>query len=282
MSRTLRIVVLFVLALVTIQTAVAEEPNPAKGARALFGQGNEEIFFPRQSGAGSTANMDPTNQVNEEMLTSFYKKPDFPGLAYSLELIRAGESTVRTVEDARTHEFHTGDRMRIRLVPNFTGYAYVMEAKSGSSKLVYPANFGTAENQVTAGRETYVPNLRTGELASVISSAGRPVIVEGVCLLAALEAVSIEADVLIYVKRVGAHGYWDDQDTCDPEEDEEALISRLSQETAAFAKLISPQLAEESAAEEGVGLAPLREEIIRYHCKHRPSRKAQIALLSAA
>jgi len=138
------------------------------------------------------------------------------------------------------------------------------------------------DNFVTKNRETYVPNLRTGELASVISSAGRPVIVEGVCLLAALEAVSIEADVLIYVKRVGAHGYWDDQDTCDPEEDEEALISRLSQETAAFAKLISPQLAEESAAEEGVGLAPLREEIIRYHCKHRPSRKAQIALLSAA
>ena len=35
------------------------------------------------------------------MLTGFYKKPDFPGIAYSLELIRAGETTVRTVTDAR-------------------------------------------------------------------------------------------------------------------------------------------------------------------------------------
>jgi hypothetical protein len=156
MSRTLKLVVLLVMALGVVHGAVAQESQPPKGAKALFGQGNEEVFYPRQQG-GSSAGMDPTNHVSEETLTAFYQKPEFPGIAYSLEVIRAGETTVRTVEDVRKYEFRTGDRIRIRLVPNFTGFAYVMEAKQDNSQLIYPANFGTTENKVHAGRETYVP-----------------------------------------------------------------------------------------------------------------------------
>lgn len=157
MSKTVKVIVLLALALGVVQAAVAEESQPPKGAKALFGEGNEEVFFPRQQGGGGSAEMNPTSQVTETMLTSFYKKPEFPGIAYSMEVIRAGEAMVKTVEDPRSYEFRTGDRVRIRLVPNFTGHAYVMEAKQGSSKLIYPASFGTTENQVIAGRETYVP-----------------------------------------------------------------------------------------------------------------------------
>lgn len=125
----------------------------------------------------------------------------------------------------------------------------------------------------------YVPNLRSNDLASSISSASRPVIVEGVCLLAALEAVSVDADVLIYVKHVAENGYWYDHGTCDPEENEEALISRLSHEADSWAEL-DAHLSGESEPEEGdFGLTPLREEIVRYHCKYRPSVKAQITFL---
>jgi hypothetical protein len=129
---------------------------------------------------------------------------------------------------------------------------------------------------------SYVPHLRTDDLRETLCSAGRPVIVEGVCLLAALEALSLGPDLLIYVKRISDDGYWYDHDVCDPQEDEETLIARLSQQADAFAK-VAAQLSGEPDPEGGdLGLTPRHEEIVRYHCKYRPSRKAQIAFLRAA
>lgn len=160
MSRSMKSLVVIAGLLMIVSPIVAEEPQePEKpsGAKALFGEGNEEIFFPRQGEGGGSAEMDPEKQVTEEMLTSFYKKPEFSGIAYSLEVIRAGEKHITTVDDPRRWEFRTGDRMRLRLVPNFTGFAYVLEAKGSDASLVYPVRYGTEENMVKAGRECYVP-----------------------------------------------------------------------------------------------------------------------------
>lgn len=140
--------------------AEAKAPAPAsepKGAKALFGAGMQETFLPRQEGPGGTRQMNPSANVTEAQLTGFYKTPEFPGMAYSVEVIRAGENNVISISDPRTYEFATGDRIRIRLVPNYTGHAYVLEAKSGNDQLVYPVSFGSDENLVTAGRECYVP-----------------------------------------------------------------------------------------------------------------------------
>jgi hypothetical protein len=138
------------------QQAAATPDKPAKGAKALFGTGLRESFMPREEG-GTARQMNASANVSEQMLTSFYKTPEFPGMAYSLEVIRRGEANAITVQNPQTYEFMTGDRVRIRLIPNYTGHAYVMEAKGGSEQLVYPAAFGTAENMVVAGRECYVP-----------------------------------------------------------------------------------------------------------------------------
>lgn len=138
------------------QEAAKQPEKPAKGAKALFGTGMRESFMPREEG-GTSRQMNASANVTEQMLTSFYKTPEFPGMAYSLEVIRRGETNVITVGNPQTYEFMTGDRVRIRLIPNYTGHAYVMESKGGSEQLVYPASFGTAENMVVAGRECYVP-----------------------------------------------------------------------------------------------------------------------------
>lgn len=134
----------------------AEPPSPTpKGAKALFGEGMSERFLPREAQGGSAA-MNATNQVTEAQLTSFYKPPEFPGVAYSLEVLQPGDTNVRTVEDPYRWEFRSGDRIRLRIVPNFAGYAYVLQAKD-QDNLVYPASFGSQENFVRAGQECYVP-----------------------------------------------------------------------------------------------------------------------------
>ena len=103
-----------------------------------------------------------------------------------------------------------------------------------------------------------------------------------VCLLAALEAVLVEVDVLVLREANLGIRVRQDEDTCDPKEDEEALIMRLSQEADAFAR-IDVQLSGEHEAEgASSGLTPLREEIVRYHCRYRPSRRAQIVFRAKA
>ena len=147
------------LVFVITQPAWAEEPSIPMGAKSLFGQASDTAFLPREhGGTAGSARMDPTSRVDDNMLASgIHKQPDFPGIAYSLEVIRKGEGSITTVEDPRRYEFRTGDRVRMRLVPNFTGHAYVLEAKGSNASLVYPASFGTSENMITAGRECYVP-----------------------------------------------------------------------------------------------------------------------------
>ena len=135
---------------------------------------------------------------------------------------------------------------------------------------------------IVKNQGSYVPHLQISDLREALASAGRPVIVDGVCLLAALERLSLQADVLVYVKRVADWGHWYDEDACDPEEDEETLIARLSREAADFARLDAQLSSEPVPAEGETGLTALREEIIRYHCQYRPSRRAQISFLRAA
>ncbi len=155
MRHAMALVSLLSLCLCFVQPALAGEVP--KGAKALFGEGMEEIFYPPEEDSRHATDMNPSANVAEDQLTGFYKTPAFPGVAYSMEMIRRGEQSIVTVEDPRRYEFKTGDRLRLRLVPNFSGFAYVMENKAGDTNLVYPVNYGSKENLVTAGRECYVP-----------------------------------------------------------------------------------------------------------------------------
>lgn len=126
----------------------------------------------------------------------------------------------------------------------------------------------------------YVPYLKMAELRTALQTPGRPCIVEGVCVLAALERVSHAPDVFIYVKRLGSYGYWHDEDTCDPTEPVEELIARRAKEVAQLARFDPEHSDEATSEDEKPSLTPLREEIIRYHARHRPSRRADVTFLS--
>lgn len=122
----------------------------------------------------------------------------------------------------------------------------------------------------------YVPFLRIAELEAALKASSCPCIVEGVCILAALERISCQPDLLIYVKRIANYGFWHDESTCDPSEPVEELIERLSEQNARFAELDAELSGEPLRDDVKPRLTPLRAEIIRYHARYRPSRRADI------
>lgn len=106
----------------------------------------------------------------------------------------------------------------------------------------------------------YVRFLKLSELGHALAGSERPVIVEGVCLLAVLEQMPVQLALLIYVKRIGDHGVWYDKTKYDPEEPVEEILAKYYHG----------------------GITQFREEIIRYHAEYRPSQRATIIHLRRA
>lgn len=75
------------------------------------------------------------------------------GVKYWIELYRGGKMSL---VDNRT-KFNSGDKIRLRVIPNINGYAYIAMAKGSSGKaavLFPPAN---AINKVVAGKSYSLP-----------------------------------------------------------------------------------------------------------------------------
>ena len=111
----------------------------------------------------------------------------------------------------------------------------------------------------------YVQYLRLNEIRATLSSKMGPLVVEGVCLLAAADRIGIRIDKLIYVKRVNSSHQWLDEEECDPKEPVEDLIERLEK---------NPGIFPESEGCETVKLPELIKEIIHYHAEYRPLKRA--------
>ena len=65
----------------------------------------------------------------------------------------------------------------------------------------------------------YVNHVNYDGLQRQIDKAKRPIIIEGVCLLAVLERLQLSLDTLIYVKRVSDYGSWRDEDDYEASKD---------------------------------------------------------------
>jgi len=127
---------------------------------------------------------------------------------------------------------------------------------------------------IEENKDAYVPILESEDVRSVRANADGPVIVEGVCLLAAIEKIGIPISRLVYVKKIDQYGVWDDEDECDPPENIEELLEKKRQELKAFRKVEAQLENAEMPKDEQVQLSGLRKEVIRYHAKYRPLGKA--------
>src|SRR4029077_13096818 len=101
----------------------------------------------------------------------------------------------------------------------------------------------------------YVRYLDLAAIKAAIERCATPKIIEGDCVLEVLNSIVYKWDVLIYVKEIYFGYYWKDEDILDSTEPIEKLIGALASRGG------------------------LKEEVIRYHDKYRPSRQAKIIFL---
>jgi len=112
------------------------------------------------------------------------------------------------------------------------------------------------DDYLEKNRGQFVEYVKYDQVKEAIGKAKEPVIIEGVCLLAVMEHLSDSPDISIYVKRVADYGMWYDKEDCDINEDIDEFIRRKNSG--------------------GCTIPPLIEEIIRYHNKYKPHKRADL------
>ncbi len=139
--------------------------------------------------------------------------------------------------------------------------------KSTVAEAVAPmlnATVFSIDNFLNRHEGRYFECLRLEELKNQIGVAQRAMIVEGICLLKVLEAISVQHDQLVYVKRMD--GGWSDEEECDVTGDPEGRIAELLARQQDFDRAAGFQVSDE--------LPTAWAEVIRYHAKYRPQDRA--------
>jgi uridine kinase len=111
------------------------------------------------------------------------------------------------------------------------------------------------DDHLEKNRGQFVKYIKYDQVKGEIDKAKQPIVIEGVCLLAAIENLTDPLGILIYVKRVSDYGMWYDKEDCEVNEDIDEFIIRKKS---------------------GGSIPALTEEIIRYHYKYKPYEKAGI------
>jgi hypothetical protein len=111
----------------------------------------------------------------------------------------------------------------------------------------------------------FLDNLKYDELKQKASEL-ECFVIEGVCLLSALEKIEASVDCLVYVKRM-SYGHWADEADCEVNGDVEDYIN--NQRNSPIRRILA-------TSSDTLGLD---EDIIRYCAKRKPHRKADIFYL---
>ncbi len=122
------------------------------------------------------------------------------------------------------------------------------------------------DDYVLKNRTAYIANLEVERLKHALSLHAFFVL-EGICVLQALELLSVEADALVYVKRM-QHGYWCDEEELNPSGSIEEHLVQLHAMIQPMAKALGES-----------GDLGLAEEVIRYHASYRPHERASLVYL---
>lgn len=129
------------------------------------------------------------------------------------------------------------------------------------------------DDYIEENRGTFVDYVDYDVVQKRVSKGKEPILIEGVCLLAVLEELQLNLDLLIYVKRINDSGVWGDEDDCDVVGD----IDELMAETKQRPMIMIAVWEDNEIDPDDVHKYPkLHEEIIRYHHRFRPQDKADI------
>lgn len=136
-------------------------------------------------------------------------------------------------------------------------------AKSLAEQLDIPLI--SLDDYLDKNRGGYLDHLRYEELKRAFHAESQ-CIIEGVCLLQALDIVNVAIDALVYVKRM-QHGIWADERECD------VIIKNVEVFLEAEKELIEMFSIGETDQTYSA-LPKLAEELIRYHASYRPFERA--------
>lgn len=158
-----------------------------------------------------------------------------------------------------------------------------IDGKNGSGKTKLASQLASElgyrhinlDSKLHKNRGNFINNIKYDELLAELKDLDRPVIIEGVCLLAVLENLYKRLDMLIYVKLVEDNGKWADENECDVHGDLDEFIAKLKDESETLMKEWARIKGKEFDTIEGV-IPELEEEVIRYHHKYKPHVIADI------
>ena len=114
---------------------------------------------------------------------------------------------------------------------------------------------------VEKNKGRYIPYVQVDKLKERLESQERFVI-EGVCLLDAIEKAGESLDCLVYIKRF-RHGLWADERECQIEGDVDEFIENERQTVALI-----------NGSGDVPDDLPFAEEVMRYHARKLPHKKA--------
>ncbi|HDY8002502.1 TPA: hypothetical protein RQK74_004469 [Vibrio vulnificus] len=120
---------------------------------------------------------------------------------------------------------------------------------------------------------SYVSSVKFEQLYEAIMQVGKPVIIEGVCLLEIRKKLKVEGGLSIYVKRMSPMGYWTDEDECDPKVTPDELIQSKIEIHERAVSVGFMGIESDGVPYE---FPPLARELIEYHYAYKPHLNADI------
>ena len=153
------------------------------------------------------------------------------------------------------------DTTRVIAIDGFQGSGKTTLARALSEQWNIPVV--SADNYLIRNQGAFFNSLRIEWLSAALGAHER-YIFEGVCCLQVLQAIGVNANVLVYVKRMAAWGWAD--------EDELASFasapSSTAEETPPLAEIRDPLQ---------ITLRDLWEEVAQYHWQYRPHEVADLS-----
>ena len=124
-------------------------------------------------------------------------------------------------------------------------------------------------NSVQGG---FIDQIKLDELKEAVSSAKRPLIIEGCCLLEVMEKTEINIDCHIYFKRL-CHGIWSEKGEYEVHGTLMDHIKKQNDFCKELARLEATQK-NEIFIEDDDYLLPLTKDLYRYHFNYTPYTRA--------
>jgi uridine kinase len=123
-------------------------------------------------------------------------------------------------------------------------------------------------------RGCFIDFIKYDQLERIVDQTKKPVIVEGICVLAVLKRINREPSLLIYVKRISPNGIWIDEKECDTESPTE-IIEQKEKDLSKFARA-EAEIENRIYDPDSCKISELTKEIIQYHHKYKPHKRADI------